>query len=147
VGVRSRTPWESTYIFLSSSTPSHTPPANALTFSETIARYSLANLAGQRTGTKRNERRSGITADFAIDDKTDVLVVSVPDWARARGYSYRLNPDTAIIALTKGENTILIPLGAKAIKVGNEWRELPDIVRTKEAEHLVPFNAIEAARN
>jgi hypothetical protein len=119
---------------------------DALELAETIARYTLANLAGQRTGTKRNERRSGITADFATDDKTDVLVVSVPDWARARGYSYRLNPDTAIIALTKGENTILIPLGAKAIKVGNEWRELPDIVRTKEGEHLVPFNAIEAAR-
>jgi hypothetical protein len=116
---------------------------HSLPLVESVARYTLANLAGQRSSPAFT---LGVRKDvaFSTDQETKVLLIRVRDWARARGYRYRFNPDTAIVGLAKEGRTILVPLGAKAIKVGSEWLDLPDIVRSVRGEHFVPFAAIEA---
>ncbi|MEQ1823644.1 MAG: hypothetical protein ABL949_14135 [Fimbriimonadaceae bacterium] len=78
-----------------------------------------------------------------MEIRSNKRVISVKEWAAGRGYAFRWNEDTNVIALTKGDLMVIVPLGSRKIKVGSQWRDTGEFIALKDGKAFVRLDAVE----
>lgn len=79
------------------------------------------------------------------DDSKAIDLVDLKDWARVRSWSAAFDEGNTV-TLTKGNKTIVVPLGGGTIQVNGKWIEVPDVVVERDGHWLVPMQALEAQK-
>lgn len=137
-----RTSWEQVQFNMRDPRPRSQVGEEILPAGEAIARYCLAALAEKRTGRPAYAQRAGLSGQFAVDERTQVDLIRLADWAVRRGWAVRVNEETACAIATKGSHTVLVPLAAKQIKINGAWTPLSDIVRRVGDDIYVPLDGL-----
>jgi hypothetical protein len=118
-------------------------------FAELVARHAIARAAGRRLENPTRTAIGGQPCVVMTESRSDRTFVELSDWALARGWSIRTNPDTAVTALTKDDRTILVPLGSRRIKSSEGWQEMGDLVMQVQygssTRTFVPLASLEQA--
>lgn len=109
---------------------------------EGIARYLTARQAyrASRAGASRSVAGS-LVATRTFGDGPEPWV-AIQDWANARGATLRVNERRGTAQLTLGGASVIVPLGAKRIKVGAEWVDLPGFVAWWDSGWYVPLDRL-----
>lgn len=110
---------------------------------EFIVRTVLAHMVSRRLANASTANVGGQSCETYTETESDKRMVNVAAWANARGHAFRWNEETNVIALTKGTNTILVPLGSRKIKVGSQWLDTGEIIALKSAKAYVRLDALE----
>jgi hypothetical protein len=110
---------------------------------EYLTRSLLANLVARRLTQPDTLTIGTQSCPTYVETKSSKRVISVKEWATGRGYAFRWNEDTNLIALTKGDQMIIVPLGSRKIKVGSQWRDTGEIIALKEGKVFVRLDAVE----
>lgn len=103
---------------------------------EAIMRHALGRLAARRLASATSVSINGHSVPRLRDAATGRYFAKLDSWAAANGWSYRWNPDTAMIALSKGSRTAVVPLGARKIKVDGTWRDTGEVVLEKSGVYV-----------
>jgi len=110
---------------------------------EGIARKIIASVAGKNSTQRPNAVVNGqsMPCRKGAEGKDMVPLAS---WCSARGISVSTNSRLGTATFTRNGKTVIIALGARAIKVGADWRDLGDTIALHEGKWYVPLAALEA---
>jgi hypothetical protein len=104
---------------------------------ENVARWVLAEWSS-RAMTGQTQTVGGHTIP-GLTTHENLRLGNVRQLALKKGLSYRLNEETGFATVSSGTRTIVLPLGSPKIKVGNEMRDLGQIVVAVNKEPYVPI--------
>jgi hypothetical protein len=107
---------------------------------ESVARWVLAEWS-PKSMTSQNQTVGGHTIS-GLRTRDNLRLGNVRQLALKKGWNYRLNEETGFATVTAGNRTIVLPLGSPKIKVGNEMRDLGQIVVAVNKEPYVPITEL-----
>ncbi len=110
---------------------------------EYLVRTLLANLVARRLTEPGTVMIGNQSCPTYREMESGKRMISVEGWGRGRGHTFRWNEDTNVIALTKANQTIIVPLGSRKIKVGSQWRDTGEIIALKEGKVFIRLDAVE----
>lgn len=109
---------------------------------EGIARYLTARQAYRASTAAASRSVAGTQVSARTFGGRPEPWVAIQDWARARGASLRVNERRGTAQLTLNGVDVIVPLGAKRIKVGTEWADLPGPVAWWDSDWYVPLGQL-----
>ncbi len=143
--IRLRTPWMRMDVLASPfRSGSKDAPKDTRTFIEGAARHAVALVESRRL--EKSADHSLTRGRIRVWEDADGLVFAdLATWATLWGWTSKVDDDAGTTTLTREGHTLVIPLGAAAIKARGKWFALPDVVMLKEGKWWVPLDALEAA--
>lgn len=121
------------------------PPPGYSTDTEMVegaVRNSLARLVGQELSPSGNVNISG-RAVTGMMTRGGTRMAPLSGWANARGFNLTYNRRLGTCSFTANGRQIIVPLSAKKIKVGANWKDLGEPILRKNDEWYVPFDAFQ----
>lgn len=104
---------------------------------EAAARTYFARLVGERLEPSTAGRVHGSQVTAFECRFSGQRYFDLESWAAARGL-VSSRDDVPSATLRGGGTDLLVPLGAKSVKLGGRWLDLPDCVAEKDGRWLVP---------
>lgn len=109
---------------------------------EGVARRILAAVAGKDSTALSNTTVGGQSIPRR-QGAEGVALVPLSSWCTVRGVELVVNNRLGTASFFRNGHTVVVALGARAMKVGSEWRELGDTIALHDGKWYVPFNALE----
>lgn len=109
---------------------------------EGIARYLTARAAYRATAAGESFTLAGRqVATRRVSDRAERWV-AIQDWARAKGATLAVNERRGTAQLVLNDTAVIVPLGARSIKVGPNWVDLPAPVAWWDSGWYVPVERL-----
>ncbi len=116
--------------------------SNDLTDLEGIARRVIAAVAGKDSSALSNVTVAGQSL-LRRRGADGVALVPLHSWCEARGITLSTNSRLGTASFSRNGHTVIVPLGARAIKLGSQWVDIGDTVALHEGNWYAPLNLLE----
>lgn len=86
-----------------------------------------------------------MTIQRAFRSRAGVTLVDVAEYAQVKRLALRRNPVLGTIQLSKGDQVAILPLAAKAMKLGGRWLDVREFTALRDVRMVAPLAPLEDA--
>ena len=119
-------------------------PQSAKSLVELMIRQCVSRLVAHRLVTQSNVTINGAPCPGYLDTRSNHRFLDLRIWGLAYNWQHRFNEDTATAILTRGNRTLIVPLGSRKIKVGSNWVETGDVIAFKNERMFVRHSFLQS---
>jgi hypothetical protein len=101
------------------------------------ARQILANVAARRLGPLQEARFSANKYHWAHSLWGGATMVNLTEWANAHNIVVDQAAESQTVSFKSGDESYLVPLGSKAIRIGSQWKQMKDVVMKRGSDWFV----------
>ncbi|MEX2244885.1 MAG: hypothetical protein WD716_13700 [Fimbriimonadaceae bacterium] len=110
---------------------------------EALAREAMGKYAARRAGSITTRQIAGAAVQSFVAADTSAVMVDLAGWAQANNVSLNVNSEAHRASFSWQGKTYIAALATDQIKVGGEWRPMPDIVIMHQGKMWVPLSALD----